>query len=398
MTDHAGQTLANPLNLSTVDDPWSAYTPPPGDRERLWGKNRTFLGDVWFRFRRRTSALFGLVLISLCLAFALLGPLCTPFSYRDQNLAFVNIPPCFMLTEDEGGFLYVTANLKPIEVDRNGKLLRALSLLATDDAAKRIRFDFRGEEFILDYQIKPYRITRTDGTNVGRRIFAWNRTFLLGSDSLGRDMMTRLMYGARVSLLVALTAALTNLLIGVLFGSVSAYFGGIVDAIMMRIVDIISTLPLTLYVILIMVFLGSGLSSIIIALGTVYWVNMARVVRGEILSLKGRDFVLASRTIGSSTWTILTRHLIPNAMGPILVTLTMLIPQAIFMEAFLSFIGLGIAPPLASLGTMCSDALATLRTSPYQLFEPALLICVLMFGFNFVGDGLRDALDPKLRR
>ena len=125
---------------------------------------------------------------------------------------------------------------------------------------------------------------------------------------------------------------------------------------------------------------------------------MARVVRGEILSLKERDFVLASRTIGSSTWTILTRHLIPNAMGPILVTLTMLIPQAIFMEAFLSFIGLGIAPPLASLGTMCSDALATLRTSPYQLFEPALLICVLMFGFNFVGDGLRDALDPKLRR
>ena len=167
---------------------------------------------------------------------------------------------------------------------------------------------------------------------------------------------------------------------------------------MMRIVDIISTIPLTLYVILIKMCLDDGLLSIIIALSSVYWVDMARVVRGEMLSLKNQEFVLAAKTIGSSTKTILMNHLIPNAMGPILVTVTMLIPSAIFMEAFMSFIGIGIAPPMASLGTMCNDATETLRTNPYQLFLPALVICMIMFAFNFVGDGLRDALDPKLKK
>ena len=162
--------------------------------------------------------------------------------------------------------------------------------------------------------------------------------------------------------------------------------------------DIISTIPLTLYVILIKVCLDDGFLSIVIALSSVYWVDMARVVRGQVLSLKNQEFVMAARTIGSSTWTILMQHLIPNAMGPILVTVTMLIPSAIFMEAFMSFIGIGIAPPLASLGTMCNDATDALRTNPYQLFLPALVICFIMFAFNFVGDGLRDALDPKLKK
>ena len=207
------------------------------------------------------------------------------------------------------------------------------------------------------------------------------------------------LYWAIFCLMVGFASTALNLVIGVLYGSISAYAGGRVDAVMMRIVDIINTLPLTLSVILLsMVIEGKGMLSITVALGTVYWVNMARVVRGEILSLKERDFVLAARTIGSSTGTILARHLIPNAMGPILVTLTMLIPSAVFMEAFLSFIGLGLAAPLASLGTMCNDATANLRTAPYQLFIPAAMICLIMFGFNFIGDGLRDALDPKLKK
>ena len=167
---------------------------------------------------------------------------------------------------------------------------------------------------------------------------------------------------------------------------------------MMRIVDIISTIPLTLYVILIMMVFGQGLQSIIIALGLVYWVDMARVVRGQVLSLKQQEFVLAARTIGSSPWTILTQHLIPNAMGSILVTATMLIPSAIFMEAFLGYLGIGLRPPLASLGTMCNDANANLRTSPHELLIPALVICLIMFAFNFLGDGMRDALDPKLKK
>ena len=225
-----------------------------------------------------------------------------------------------------------------------------------------------------------------------------NRDYLLGTDSLGRDILTRLMYGSRVSLVVAFVAVIVNLLIGILYGGVSGYLGGNVDEFMMRIVDIISTIPLTLYVILIMVLLGSGLGSIIVALGSVYWVGMARVVRGQVLSLKQQEFVLAARTIGSSTSTILFRHLIPNAMGAILVTATMLIPSAIFMEAFLGFLGIGLKPPLASLGTMCNDATENLRSCPYQLFIPAFVIVLIMFAFNFVGDGLRDALDPKLRK
>ena len=185
---------------------------------------------------------------------------------------------------------------------------------------------------------------------------------------------------------------------GVLYGGIAGYLGGKIDMIMMRIVDIISTIPLTLYVILIMQVLGAGIQSIIVALGSVYWVDMARVVRGQILSLKQQEFVLAAKTIGSSATTILFDHLIPNALGSILVTITMLIPSAIFMEAFLGYLGIGLQPPLASLGTMCNDASANLRTSPHELLIPALMICVIMFAFNFVGDGLRDALDPKLKK
>ena len=188
------------------------------------------------------------------------------------------------------------------------------------------------------------------------------------------------------------------MVIGIVFGGISGYLGGMVDTVMMRIVDIISTIPLTLYVILIMVLLGAGIQSIIIAIGTTYWVDMARVVRGQVLSLKNQEFVMAAKTIGSSTKTILLEHLIPNSMGSILVTVTMLIPSAIFMEAFLSYLGIGLQPPLASLGTMCNDATQNLRTCPYQLFIPALVICLIMFGFNFIGDGLRDALDPKLKK
>jgi oligopeptide transport system permease protein len=333
----------------------------------------------------------------LVAVFSAAGPFFTSFSYEDQNLSFVNIPPVIRAVSFEGGYFYITSNLKLIELDRGGRLLGQADKLATDDAAKRVTFERGGREIILDYSSKPYTLLDGEQRPVESYSYIWNATYPMGSDNLGRDIMTRLMYGARVSLLVAFAAALTNLVAGVAFGSFSAYCGGTVDTVMMRIVDIISTIPLTLYVILIMIFLDAGMTSIITALGTVYWVNMARIVRGEILSLKERDFVLASRTIGSSSFFILRRHLIPNAMGPILVTLTMLIPQAIFMEAFLSFIGLGIPAPLASLGTMCSDSLASLRSASYQLFEPAFLIFALTFGFNFIGDGLRDALDPKSR-
>jgi oligopeptide transport system permease protein len=220
----------------------------------------------------------------------------------------------------------------------------------------------------------------------------------LGTDETGYDVLTRLMYGTRISLLVAFVAVLVNMIIGIIFGGISGYAGGLVDTVMMRIVDIISTIPLTLYVILIMVLLGNGMHSIIIALGTVYWVDMARVVRGQVLSLKAQEFVLAAKTIGSSTKTILMQHLIPNAMGPIIVSTAFLIPNAIFSEAFLSFLGIGIQAPKASWGSLANAAIPVMQMYPHLMFFPVIAICLTMFSFNFIGDGLRDALDPRLKK
>ena len=378
---------------------WDKLENNAESREKIWSKNRTFLGDVWFRFRRKPTAIAGFVVIVMVVLFSVVGPKLISHTYDEQNLDFVNIPPFFNVYEVNGGYVYVTSNMKAVEVSKDGKLIGALERIKDDTKNKIITFKFKEDVVKVNYSKKPAAAMDENGNKMGT-VFMRNKTYLLGSDGLGRDMTARLMLGSKISLIVAFIAAAVNLIIGIFYGGISAYMGGKVDSVMMRIVDIISTLPLTLYVILIMVLLKSqsGLLSIIIALGSVYWVNMARVVRGEILSLKERDFVYAAKTIGSSTWTILTRHLIPNAMGPILVTVTMLIPSAIFMEAFLSFIGLGVSAPMASLGTMCNDAIETLRILPYQLFIPSLVICIIMFAFNFVGDGLRDALDPKLKR
>lgn len=220
----------------------------------------------------------------------------------------------------------------------------------------------------------------------------------LGTDDLGRDLLTRIMYGARISLTVGFVASFINLTVGVVYGGISGYYGGRVDNIMMRIVEVLSGIPLLLYVILLMVVLKPGLQNILIALGLVYWLGMARIVRGQILSLKEQDYVLAARTIGADNSRIIYKHLIPNAMGPIIVTATLNIPQAIFTEAFLSFIGLGVNAPMASWGVLANDALPSFRTYPWQLFFPAIAISVTMLAFNFLGDGLRDALDPKQRK
>ena len=219
-----------------------------------------------------------------------------------------------------------------------------------------------------------------------------------GTDNLGRDIFARTWYGAKISLFIGLTAALIDVIIGIIWGSISGYVGGKVDEYMMRIADILSGVPYLLVVILLMVVMKPGLWTIIIAMTITGWINMARIVRGEVMRLKNEEYVLAAKSLGATGSRILSKHLIPNTLGPILVTLTLTIPTAIFTEAFLSFLGLGVPAPLASWGTMSSDALSALQYYPFQLFFPAFFICLTMLAFNVIGDGLRDALDPKDRR
>ncbi|MFA7566439.1 MAG: hypothetical protein WCY01_05380, partial [Alkalispirochaeta sp.] len=245
--------------------------------ETLAAVHRTFAGDVWFRFRHKPASVVGLVLIAFILLFAIFGPFLSNHSYAKQELAFVNIPPrldLFMIGDDA---IYVSRNLKPIHVASDGTLLSALPRIEENLAKKVTSYDFNGQTVAVDYSVRPARLIDPSGTPVTETVTVHNKTYLLGTDKLGRDLLTRLMIGARISLLVAFVAAFTNLVIGVLYGGISAYIGGNTDTVMMRIVDVVATVPLTLYVILIMVVLprDSGITSIIIALGSVYWVNMA---------------------------------------------------------------------------------------------------------------------------
>jgi oligopeptide transport system permease protein len=221
--------------------------------------------------------------------------------------------------------------------------------------------------------------------------------FWFGSDDLGRDVFCRVWWGARISLSIGLAAALIDGVIGVIWGATAAHLGKWADELMMRICDILHTIPLILTVILVSVFLKTGLATIIIALAINGWLNMARITRAQIIQIKQSDYILAAQAIGASGLRIIFRHLIPNALGPILATATLTIPSAIFTEAFLSFLGLGLPAPIASWGVMINDGISAMEFYPWRLFFPSVLITMTMFSFNLVGNALRDALDPRLR-
>ena len=218
---------------------------------------------------------------------------------------------------------------------------------------------------------------------------------LFGTDKFGRDIFTRVCYGARISLTIGFSAALINLVIGTIYGGIAGYVGGRVDLLMMRLVDILYAIPSTMYVILIMVVLGANMYSVLAGICISSWVGMARMVRSQVLTLKQQEFAMAAQVLGASQSRILFRHLIINSMGPIVVNFTFMVPSAIFTEAYLSFIGVGISVPMASWGTLAQDARPLLDSYPIQMVWPVVAICITMFALNFVGDGLTEALDPK---
>jgi oligopeptide transport system permease protein len=268
----------------------------------------------------------------------------------------------------------------------------------------------RGSENLAPFQYSQQELARMEA---GEKVFV----HFLGTDAHGRDLMIRLMMGSRISLLVGLIASVLIFVIGSLYGSISGYFGGKIDMVMMRIVDMIYTIPDILIIILLMVTLkyplqdlaarvkgfewintvGIGLISIFIVFSLLYWVGMARIVRSQILSLKEQEFVTAARALGASHRRIITKHLLTNCMGPLIVTTTLQIPHAIFTESFLSFLGIGVAAPMPSLGKMASDAIGGIQSYPHRLLAPAIMIIIIILSFNLLGDGLRDSFDPKLK-
>ncbi|WP_421761382.1 ABC transporter permease [Devosia sp.] len=380
---------------------WAPAIQQAGAAEVIAAPSLTYWQDVRQRLSANKLAMCGLAFIVLLVLAAIFGPFVYGHNYYEQDLKHANVPPAFptySVPQTDGStarFFFNTSSQNLYAIGPDGAMGDLVRATKKDLMKKTQIFKIGDRQVSID--TSKGKITLEDGTELVSGGWQWNSINPLGTDQLGRDVLARQLYGARISLTVALVATLVNFFIGVFYGGLAGYLGGKTDTVMMRVVEIISTIPLTLYVILIMVVLTSGFAAVILAIGSVYWVDMARIVRGQILTLKQQDYVAAARTMGATTPRILVRHLLPNAIGPILVTLTMLIPSAIFIESFMSFIGLGVTPPEASWGTLTSEAVETLRAYPYQLFFPAAAISLTMFAFNFLGDGLRDALDPRMR-
>ena len=241
----------------------------------------------------------------------------------------------------------------------------------------------------------PYAYDQVDKADVW--VGPLRHGHLMGTDALGRDLFARLLVGLRVSLAIGLVATLVSLVIGVAWGAVAGYAGGRVDEAMMRIVDVLYSLPFIFFVILLMVAFGSNILLIFVAIGAVEWLTMSRIVRGQTLTLKQKEFIEAARAAGLGQSAIIARHIVPNLLGPVVVYVTLTIPAVILAESFLSFLGLGVQPPMASLGTLISGGAQDMELAPWLLVFPSLVMVVTLMSFNFIGDGLRDAIDPKDR-
>ncbi len=313
---------------------------------------QSFWKDVFIRYFRKTSAVIGLVLIVLITLFAAIGPHMNEYTYSGQVLSQKNFAPRVKALEKFGIF----------DGDET---------MSTTTGSKTINY----------YQEKGLDDVE----------------YWFGSDNFGRDIWTRTWEGARVSLIIAVAAAIIDMVIGMSYGLISGYFGGKVDMIMQRFLEIANGIPRLVIVTLLLLVLQPGMVTIIFALMLTEWVGMSRIARAEMLKLKEQEFVLASRTLGAGNFFIIFKEVLPNIIGPIITQVMFSIPTAIFTEAFLSFVGLGIPVPQCSLGSLISEGFNSFTTHPYQIIPPIVVMALLMLSFNLVADGLREALDPKMK-
>ncbi len=412
-------------------------------------KSVSYWADAWRRLRRNKVAMVAAVILVLIMLFAFVGPMLVPYSYNQTIRGAENLHPWHISladqlrmeevaaqrtvdlpSEEEFVEQYVSEQLALVEQEQGRELnrkdealLKAQKRADAVTAYKAMAAEAGGSvdtEAIrkeLGISAKPFGYSRDELERkaAGESVFP----HVFGTDYMGRDQMVRTMMGARVSMIVGVCAALLVLLIGAVYGSISGYAGGVVDTVMQRVVELIYSVPEVLVILLLsatlkeglaeyqnagrtfsglVTILGPNLISMFIAFGLLYWVTMSRIVRGQILQLKNQEYVTAARALGGGGGRVIRRHLLPNCIGQIITTTFLQVPSAIFLESFLSFLGVGVSAPLTSLGSMCSDALNGMYTYPYRLLFPAVILSVMILSLNLFGDGLRDALDPRLKK
>lgn len=430
--------------LQWNDLPADAFEPATSEEKENFIQDRrsvSYWKDAWRRLRKNTVAMVALVIIILLAIFAFVGPAVVPYTYKQQIRGSEALHPWHYSLEDQEKInAYMeehsgAGKLSPdeaVEQARKEAEAKGTTLSRVDEAKIRAKANVSQQQ-ASDNEEKVTEADAVKALGIKHSMFGYSNKELqkkaegekvfphvFGTDDQGRDIMVRVMVGARVSIIVGVCAALLVLVIGALYGSISGYCGGMVDTVMQRIVEIIYSIPEMLIILLLsatlkpaleqfqnsgdgilqslVTLLGPNLISMFIAFGLLYWVTMSRIIRGQILQLKQQEYVTAARALGAKGGRIITKHLLPNCIGQIVTTTFLQIPSAIFLESFLSFLGVGVSAPLTSLGSMCSEALSGLKTYPYRLFIPAVILSVMILSLNLFGDGLRDALDPKLKK
>lgn len=362
-------------------------------------RGRSLFALAMRRLQRNRAAMAGLVTLALVCLFCIVGPWLSPHRHDQVYQSYVAVPPSLeaypAAASLEGA---MREALSRARLDMRDFSMKGTRFTVTATAAKPI--DPRSTRYIerVDQFRNPVvKATLDDGRTLVVEGEVQRQFFLMGTDSNGRDLMTRVMVGGQISLLVGLLATFVSLVIGVSFGAVAGYAGGRVDTLMMRFVDVLYSLPFVFFVILLVVYFGRNFVLIFIAIGAVEWLDMARIVRGQTLALKRREFVEAAHALGVAPKDVVRRHIVPNLLGPVVVFMTLMVPKIILLESFLSFLGLGVQAPLTSWGVLIAEGANNIQNASYLLIFPAILFVVTLFSLNFIGDGLRDALDPRDR-